>query len=265
MSKPEKIIIDDLIILGRAVPAEIKNGRRTVCTAGYSPTHGFIRIYPTKWDSPLRRWNVIRVSVERPRRPRFNGRSESWKIVGAKREWSRLSDKIEVVSRYPRRDQPELIGGIIDNCVNYIYDSGRSLGIIRPKILDYYFEEQEDFTGFVQKTLDGRFRVQVKDEYPIEPRIKYTCSGCSVKRGFHDQQLLEWGVYQWVRKHPDNMEQVWENLGFLDPEYEKLFFVGNLAQYPTAFVIISVLRFKKSVIKPLIKIKEGPLNKHLKR
>lgn len=247
MSKPEQIIIDDLIVLGRAVPAEIKNGRRTICTAGYSPTHGFIRIFPTRWDSPLKRWNIIKVPVERPRKPRYDGRSESWKIVGSRRDWNWLSEKIEVVGKFPRKDQTKFIEGLVDNCVNDIYDSGRSLGIIRPTILDYYFEEQEDFKGFVQKTLDGRFRIQVKDEYPLEPRIKYNCPVCRVKRGFHDQQVLEWGIYEWVRKNPDNMEQVWENLGLLDPEYEKFFLVGNLMQYPTAFVVISVLRFKKSI------------------
>lgn len=239
------MVIDDLIVLGRAVPGEIQNGRRTICIAGYSPTHGFIRIYPTRWDSPLRRWNIIKLPVERPRKPRYNGRTESWKIIGSRREWNRLSEKIEVVGKFHRRDQPKLIEGLVDNCVKDIYDSGRSLGIINPKILDYYFDEQIDFKKFIQQTLDGRFRVQVKDEYPIEPRIKYTCSVCRVKQGFHDQQVLEWGVYQWIRKNPDKMEQVWENLSFLDPEYEKFFFVGNLFNYPTAFVVISILRFKK--------------------
>ena len=240
------MIIDDLIILGRAVPAEIRNGRRTICTAGYSPTHGFTRIYPTKWDSPLKRWNIIRAPVERPRKPRYDGRAESWKIVGSRREWDRLSDKIEIVGRLPRKEQPELIRGLIDNCIEDIKDEKRSLGIIKPEILDYYIEEQEDFKKFIQLRLDGRFQVRVKDEYTVEPRIKYKCSGCRVKRGFHDQQLLEWGVYRWFDRKPENIDQVWENLGFLDPEYEKFFFVGNLLQYPTAFVVISVLRFKRA-------------------
>ena len=32
--------IDDLIILGRSVPVEIRNGRRPICVGGYSPTFG---------------------------------------------------------------------------------------------------------------------------------------------------------------------------------------------------------------------------------
>ncbi len=103
-------------------------------------------------------------------------------------------------------------------CVSDINDEGRSLGIIKPEILDYYYEKQEDMKKFTQQTLDGRLRVKVKDEFQYEPRIKYKCSECRIGRGFHDQQVLEWEVYQWMRKHPDNIDQVWENMGFQDPE-----------------------------------------------
>ena len=116
----------------------------------------------------------------------------------------------------------------------------------------------------IQQTLDNRFRVKVKDEFPIEPRIRYTCSDCKVKRGYHDQQLIEWEVYEWFRKNPENCEQVWENMHLDDPEYEQFFFVGNLYLYPTAFVIISVLRFKKNIIKPFLEPIEGPLTKFFK-
>jgi hypothetical protein len=253
-------IIDDFIVLGRGCPEEISDGRRAICTAGYSHTLGFIRIYPTRWDSPLRRWNIVRVPVERPITPRYNGRSESWKIIGSRREWDRLSEKIEVIDKYPRKDQPALIAKLEDNCVQDIYESGRSLGIIRPQILEHYFKKQEDVRTFTQQTLDTTFHVKVKDEFPIEPRVRYKCSGCKVGRGFHDQQILEWEIYEWIRKNPDKAEQVWENLRLDDPEYEKFFFVGNLYLYPTSFVVISILRFKKPLVNLSHNSKKSSLN-----
>ena len=63
------ITIDDLIILGRSVPTEMRNGRRTICVGGYSPTYGFIRLYPTFYDFDISRWSIIEVKVERPRKP----------------------------------------------------------------------------------------------------------------------------------------------------------------------------------------------------
>ncbi len=244
------MVIDDLIILGRGCPEEIRNGRRTICTAGYSPKLGFIRLYPTRWDAPLKRWSIVKVPVEKPISPTFNGRNESWKIIGSKREWERLSDKIEVIGKFPRKEQPNLIKSLVSKCVNDIHDNGDSLGIIEPTILKHYFEEQDLVTS-VQTNLFGELRVKIKEEFQFEPRIKYECSGCRVGRGFHDQQLLEWGAYEWMRKYPEDKEQVWENLGLDNEEYDKFFLVGNMHQYPTSFLIVSILRFKKSTTKKL--------------
>ena len=157
MSEDESIIIDDLIILGRAVPSELRDHRRTICTAGYSLSKGFIRIYPTSYDSPLMRWNIVKVEVERPVTPRFNGRPESWKIVGSREEWKYIKDKIEVVDEFPREEWPNLLPSLVDGCVCDIEDADRSLGIIKPKeILDTYFEDNKDYVGR-QMMLDGRW------------------------------------------------------------------------------------------------------------
>jgi hypothetical protein len=75
--------VDDLVILGRSSPDRLRDNRISVCTAGYSRALGFIRLYPTRTDSPLRVWNIVSVQVER--NP-MDSRAESWKIVGAKSE-----------------------------------------------------------------------------------------------------------------------------------------------------------------------------------
>ena len=85
-----------------------------------------------------------------------------------------------------------------------------------------------------------------KREFKYEPRIRYECIDCRIGRGYHDQQLLEWGAYEWIRKHPENMDQVWDNLGLINPDYEKYFFIGNQLQYQNSFMVVSVLRYKKS-------------------
>ncbi|MGD0646165.1 MAG: hypothetical protein ABSA75_14770 [Candidatus Bathyarchaeia archaeon] len=242
MEQQENLEIDDLIVLGQGVPEEIRDGRTTICTAGYSPKHGFLRVYPTSWNMPIRRWHVIKVPLERPKA--HNGRIESWKIVGSRDDWDRLGNKVKVMGEYPKSKQQGLIQGLVSGCVNDIRDSHRSLGIISPKILEHYFEKQK-IPASAQTQLDGRFRVKVKEEFPLEPRIKYQCSECKVAKGFHDQQVIEWGAYEWLRKCPEKAEQVWENMHVDDNEYEKYFFVGNMFQYPNSFIVISVFRFKR--------------------
>jgi hypothetical protein len=151
---------------------------------------------------------------------------------------------VTVVGTYPASKRQALIESLVSNCVSDIYDSHHSLGIVKPQSLEHYFERQKIPTTH-QTLLDGRFRVKVKEEFPLEPRIKYRCSGCRVGKGSHDQQLIEWGAYEWLRKFPEKAEQIWQNLGLDDAVWDKYFFVGNMFQYPTAFIVISVLRFKK--------------------
>jgi len=102
---------------------------------------------------------------------------------------------------------------------------------------------------------------QVKREFQFEPRITFTYPGCQTASGQHDFQVLEWGVYEWIRKNPENKEQVWENLGIGKQEWDQFFLVGNQAAHRNSFMIISVLRFKpggKPVTAPLFPYRKLP-------
>ncbi|MHA1950841.1 MAG: hypothetical protein ACW99G_12580 [Candidatus Thorarchaeota archaeon] len=239
----EHIVLDDLVILGRACPERIRDGRTTVCTAGYSETHGFVRIYPTRTDMPLNRWNVVRVPVER--NPQ-DTRTESWKIQGSKMEWEQLSEKIEVIGRFPRRDQPSLVQSLVEGCVKTINDEKRSLGIVRPTVKKCYFSQEERFDPMVQQVLWGPPPARTKRTFPVSPKVQYRCSDCKIK-GDHDQTVLEWGFYQWMKKNPEKKDQVWDNTRIHSPDYDVYFFVGNQANRRTSFMIISVLRFKRDL------------------
>jgi len=246
---PEKLIIDDLVVLGRAVPEQIKNGRVTVCAAGYSETLGFIRIFPTKTIMPLNRWSIVKVPVERDPR---DSRIESWKIQGSKSEWDRLSERVQVVGKLHPGDRLNLVANLVDGCVKDINEAKRSLGIVKANIKKCYFCPEEDFDPTLQATLFGSPLPSTKKQYHEFPRIQYKCSNCRAKK-HHDQTVLEWGFYEWMRKHPENIEQVWENAQIFSPEHDCFFFVGNMRDRRTAFLIISILRLRKGVVsKPLV-------------
>jgi hypothetical protein len=237
----DQLIIDDFIILGRAVPEQIKNGRITVCVAGYSPKKGFIRIYPTKTSTRLKNWSIAKVPVERNSQ---DTREESWKIQGSKSEWDRLDEKVEVAGELPRKDRLTLITNLIDSCVSKINDAKRSLGIIKPNIEECYFCAEEDYDPTLQATLFGPPQPMAKNQFRQFPKIRYRCSNCTAVSP-HDQTVLEWGFYEWMRKHPDKPEQVWENSLINSPNHQCFFLVGNLLRYRNAFVIISILRLPK--------------------
>ncbi len=237
------MLLDDLVILGRACPEPMKDGRVTVCLAGWSEKLGFIRLYPTRYDMPCKQWDVLRVEVEGNER---DSRHESWKIVGSKQEWEKLSEKIEVIAHIDDpTERRNLIGNLRDVSVTYINDQKRSLGIVKPQVIKTYFNENSKYFELFQSALPGFTEldnVQVKRDFQYEPRTIYTCPESDTPEKKHDQQILEWGFYEWIRKNPEQKEQVWQNAGFNDPKRDIYYLVGNQAAHRTSFMVISVLR-----------------------
>ena len=234
-------VIDDLVILGRGAPDQMKDGRVTICTAGWSGRLGFVRIYPTRTSSPLKQWNVVSVEVERSR---SDSRPESWKIQGSKDEWNRLDHKIQVIDQLKGLDRRNLIRRLVTGCVNDTNDAHGSLAVVRPVRLEGYLGERSDVDASVLKTLFGGALERTKKGYQFQPRLKYECSACRAKGG-HDQQLIEWGCYEWFRKQPGKEEQVFENLGIGNPAWEHHLFVGNQANHRQSFLTIGVIRWKR--------------------
>lgn len=240
------MIVDDLVMLGNSVPEEISDYRKTVCTVGYSPKHGLMRVYPVPPYALMRRWDVVEVQLEK--NP-ADTRGESWKLTGSKAEWDRLDSKIVRRGALSRKQRISLLGELFEkfgvDCVKDLNDKRISLGLIRPTVLGRRFENRKNYQPQVQITLSSEEPFLTGHNYEFQPRIQYRCSGCKSKTS-HDQQLLEWGIYEWMRKHPDNKEQVWANMNIDDPAYEKMFLVGNMARHRSSFMIVSVFRYKVS-------------------
>ena len=101
---------------------------------------------------------------------------------------------------------------------------------------------------FFSPTIEKKKRkpLQVKSNFNVIPYIRYKCSDNCKTQKPHNQQVLEWGGYQWMQKHPDNIDQVWQNFRISDEEWYKYFFIGNLRDQRTSWLIISILRGKKN-------------------
>jgi len=230
-----------MVVLGRSSPDTLSDGRSSVCVAGHSKTHGFIRLYPTRMDSPLKVWNIVSVAVEK--NPTDN-RTESWKIKGSKTEWRNLSSKIDVVGNLPDSARLAYVNAAVSGCVADLNDSQRSIGIVKPTERSCYLAERLDYDPDIQKTLYGGAVPSDKHSFKHQPRVHYRCSECKRTNG-HDQQILEWGVYEWFRKHPGKEKQIWENLFLKEKNQDIFFLVGNQARWLTSFMVISILRIPK--------------------
>jgi hypothetical protein len=235
--------INDLIVLGRAGPEFIKDGRHTVCLGGWSQSKGFVRLYPTHLYSDAQRWNIIKVPVEQDEG--HDWRDESWKIVGSKADWDTLYEKVEEVDRLERGDAIELMREIPKTCPNKLNEDKKSLGVVEPEeIHDAYLEPVEDQEP-VQVDMQGH-ELKSKRSYPHKLYIEYTCKECAAK-GKHRQHCIEWGIFRFWDKNPDAPpDLVIDNLQLLNDDWKKYFFVGNQQNRPNSFIVISVIRWKKN-------------------
>ncbi|TAK18267.1 MAG: hypothetical protein EPO37_05580 [Nitrosarchaeum sp.] len=242
---PNKKYIDDFIVLGHAVPQEHRDLRKSICMMGYSPTQGLVRLYPVPINVRPKRWEMLKIPVEKSTSDK---RSESWKIQGAKNEFDVLFKKIHHFDKVKPRNTKNIIDLLLTkyqkDCISSLNDKKESLGIIKPQNIEPYFEKRKDYDPNIQATLDSDTLYKTSSNFEFQPRIKYTCSNCHAKNG-HDQQLLERGAYEWMRKYPSNKEQLWKNYRIGDPNYEHYFLVGNQAKYLNSFMVIGILWHKK--------------------
>lgn len=241
----EETRLTNLVILGRAAPEEMSDGRQSVCTGAYSPELGFIRLYPINpRDNLFSRWDIVHADVER--NP-DDTRHESWKIKGRKKD---QQERVEVVGEYPRNKRATLLYHLEDNCVSDINDAKRSLGIISPdEIHELKFEEweEDDAPGKQAKLFEelDEEKPDNRDDFNFNIKLQYSCDKCKTKRGYHNQTLLEWGAYMGLKK--TSAEQLWDNYRFGDDEYRHWLFVGNMNRYKNSFIVISVIPLKKDV------------------
>ena len=243
----EKKYFEDLIVLGNAVPDEISDSRKTVCTVAFSKEHGLIRIYPVPPSAPMNRWNVISLPLERNSR---DSREESWKIQGSKTEWNTLSKKITVKRKLSRKEWIELITYLRENhsygCIEDINDKKLSLGIITPQIISTELEKRKAVDSTVQSTLVNDDLFLTIQNYDVRPVITYSCPNCRTKKQQHRQGVLEWGVYEWLRRSSvaEGQDEVWNNLHIGESGYDQTFLVGNMNLHRSKFLIISIFRYK---------------------
>lgn len=237
------IHLTDIICLGLAVPEQIKDGRKTVCMAAYHADLGLIRIYPCRADMGLHRWQRFSAYVERnPQDTRY----ESFKFYNSRDGWDSLSVSSQgIVSRDERLI---LLDKLKTTCISDINIARLSLGIIKPvDILSVWYDRNPLYTKPKQYPIalvKSDEWVTTKSDYSLQPRIHYRCHpNC---KG-HNQTILEWGAFEWIRKNPGNEYQIIENWKLTDPQYEHFLLVGNQAQHRNSFLVINVIPFKTKI------------------
>jgi hypothetical protein len=223
----------DMIVLGRAAP-ELYKQKQSVTVIGYSMKHGYIRLYPTRIDSPLKQWSIC--SFDALRNPK-DMRRESFRLKG---NWEAQNDAIQVQGELPRADRIALARKLANRGIESLKNG--TVAVIKPLNLTASIEHAGGRK--IQKTLGG-FDIINKADYEARLMLEYYCSPSCEKK--HKHWVIEWGVYEALRKSNDP-EMMLKDLHIGDKEYEKYLVIGTKSN--KKFVVVSVLRFREIEGKP---------------
>lgn len=230
------MILDDFVMLGKTVPEANGDGRHFVCTAGYSlELKQPIRIYPMARRQCPARWSVSRIPVER--NPK-DTRRESWKIRGDRRPGAHdlINGVIEsVLGKLSPAVQRDIVKDMRASSLKAANDRRGSLCVVFPDdipCIDLERGERAEmaptpdmFGDVPDQPVAARFR--------WHPRLRFGDGA-----GKHDLMLRDWGCYELMRKHGDEMAG---SLGeALNLSSAPPLLCGNLNRFRNSWLVISV-------------------------
>lgn len=230
------MILDDFVMLGKTVPEANSDGRHFVCTAGYSlELKQAIRIYPMARRNCPARWSVSRIPVERNHK---DTRRESWKIRGDRRPGvhDMINGVIETVAaKISPAWQREIVNNLKASSLKAANDRHVSLCVIMPEDIPRLDLERGE-TAEMAPTPDMFGDVPdlpVAARFRWHPRLRFADTG-----GKHDLMLRDWGCYELMRKHGDEMAL---SLGeALNLTTAPPLLCGNLNRFRNSWLVISV-------------------------
>lgn len=255
--KEESIWLKDMIVLGHGAPNEVKKVGKAQgrCACIWSEKTGYCRIYPIP-NGYLYDWEVIDVEV---RKPSNDGRENTFIIYNYEKDWNKIYLHIKVhkdINNHrinlwkTKRDWCiNLIRNLAKDSFSEVRDNKKSFGIIKPSSIRCFLTENSDeLTKDQQTTLfDMDNLIMNQKDYKWIPYIEYSCTAnCSAKHP-HKSKIVEWGCYQWMRKHPTNEQhckKVFDNLRINEKGWENYLLIGNIRTYPQVYIIVKAIRFK---------------------
>lgn len=256
-----------------------------VCTVGLNENLEWRRIYPIpakiffdEQYSHLRfkKWDIIEVELTdaRPKDPRI----ESYKVVN----W----ENIKIIGHVERwEDKIGFLEKVLDKDIESIWNSSRSIGVIKPtKLIDFFDKPRERIKDEAEKevlnkineaqaTLEQYINIKVA-ENDILPEVKekdikieklpwigykFNCSNINCKG--HEMMAIDWEIQELFRRYRQ-IDSVKNKVFFEFKNTRNIYFViGNTWKFRKSFMIISVV-YPPVSTKPNINVKFDDFVQH---
>ena len=215
------MILEDFVMLGKTTPEMDRQGRMTVCSAGWSPElKQLIRIYPLAVENAPPDFSVSRVKLERNHK---DTRKESWKIAGDRSSevHHNINARFEIMRLL--NDWESLVDQI--PTVNSIREANlkrMSLAVVQPEQKPVFYLERNKASK----------KVRGSKSFKYTPRLKFALDGSTHKIKYLNQE-----VYKHIT--PTSKTDFWKIAGRFKKNPKLL--VGNMFAYRNNWLAIAGL------------------------
>jgi len=274
-----------ILVIAKTYPEISTKYGPLVCTVGLNENLEWRRIYPIpakiffdEQYSHLRfkKWDIIEVELTdaRPKDPRI----ESYKVVN----W----ENIKIIGHVERwEDKIGFLEKVLDKDIESIWNSNRSIGVIKPtKLIDFFDKPRERIKDEAEKevlnkineaqaTLEQYINIKVA-ENDILPEVKekdikieklpwigykFNCSNINCKG--HEMMAIDWEIQELFRRYRQ-IDSVKNKVFFEFKNTRNIYFViGNTWKFRKSFMIISVV-YPPVSTKPNINVKFDDFVQH---
>tara|TARA_R110001632_G_scaffold106649_1_gene216182 strand:+ start:890 stop:1552 length:663 start_codon:yes stop_codon:yes gene_type:complete len=218
------MILEDFVMLGKTAPETDRQGRVTVCSAGWSPElRQLIRIYPLAVEDAPADFSVSRIKLERNYK---DSRHESWKIGGERGVdvHSGINARFDV--QRILNDRSSLIGQIpVVGSIAEANAKRLSLAVVQPEVKPDFYLQKNGARKLVKKEVST-------NNFKYIPRLKFELAG-----KVHKLKYLNREVYENIA--PNNKTDFWKISGRFKNNPKLL--VGNMFAYRKNWLVISGL------------------------
>lgn len=240
----------EAVVIIKAAPQVGQRHGETVCCAGIDLKGNWLRLYPVSFRTlddgkKFARWDRIKFHW---RLPNDDRRSESRRID---------QDSISIVGTLKQADREKFLSRLIVTGLDRERQAGRSLALLRAKILEFKYEPKSAEEIKAEKENFDRLRAQA-DLFNTKPVIPYDPCPYKFKYryetddGLREGTCQDWEVeathYHWTRQYGnakalENMQRVF---GDEYPKKGMLLAMGTHSQYPDTWLINGVVRYEES-------------------
>lgn len=221
------------VILGVGAPNDSVKHGKTMCAIVLTADLGMIRIYPVSAQISLPVWGEVSLEIERG----GDDRSESYRL----RRFS-LTGKIENAE-----EKRELLDACViksgqSDPIDYQNNNRASVVMIKPAWGDCEFSISQKVPKNIPEDDEECGWIVTQGRHWQKPYVTWR----SAQGGEHKSHLGGREIYECIRRNPESVWNLMNNLRVSDPDYEFWMLMGNMKNRRNVWLCVHLHRLKKT-------------------